>query len=126
MRSRFTGTEPYDGFAHAILPYAEYDRILLEYDDERSGGFGPLRHLREDAVAVLGHYHPKRGAMESADELVARIEEAARARSAAAARALECSAGSRRTRSATKIHASAQSAKMELVVDVATSVWGSV
>ena len=46
MRGRFTGTEPYDGFAHAMLPYAEYDRLLLEYDDERSGGFAPLRHLR--------------------------------------------------------------------------------
>src|SRR5439155_26256638 len=60
MRGRFTGTEPYGGFAHAILPHAEYDRILLEYDDERSGGFDPLRYLRDDAVAVLGLVTTKR------------------------------------------------------------------
>src|SRR5262249_44319186 len=76
MRSRFTGTEPYEGFAHAILPNAEYDRILLESDDERSGGFQPLRHLRDDALAVLGLVTTKRPEMESPAELERRIHEA--------------------------------------------------
>jgi len=125
MRSRFTGTEPYDGFAHAILPYAEYDRILLEYDDERSGGFGPLRHLREDAVAVLGLITTKRGAMESADELVARIDEAAE-HVPLQRLALSTQCGFASNSLGNEIDAAAQSAKMELVIEVAMSVWGSV
>jgi hypothetical protein len=41
-RSHFTGTEPYDDLAASIFPYVSAQRLLLEYDDERSGGFGPL------------------------------------------------------------------------------------
>ena len=53
-RSHFTGTEPYDEFAAAIFPHTAADRLLLEYDDERSGGFAPLRSARDDQTVVLG------------------------------------------------------------------------
>src|SRR5215467_10727170 len=46
-RSHFTGTEPYDDLAAAIFPHVSAERLLLEYDDERSGGFEPLRHARD-------------------------------------------------------------------------------
>lgn len=124
MRSRFTGTEPYDGFAHAVLPYAEYDRILLEYDDERSGGFAPLRHLREDAIAVLGLVTSKRAEMESAEELKARIDEASR--SVPLERlAVSTQCGFASNSLGNEISEAAQRAKLELVIAVAEEVWGS-
>ena len=124
MRSRFTGTEPYDGFAHAVLPYADYDRVLLEYDDERSGGFAPLRHLREDAVAVLGLVTSKRAEMESADELKSRIDDASRYVPLERL-ALSTQCGFASNSLGNEITESAQRAKLELVVTVAREVWGS-
>jgi methionine synthase II (cobalamin-independent) len=124
MRSRFTGTEPYDGFAHAVLPYADYDRILLEYDDERSGGFGPLRHLREDAIAVLGLVTTKRADMESAEELRARIDDASRYVPLERL-ALSTQCGFASNSLGNEISEAAQRAKLELVVSVAREVWGS-
>jgi 5-methyltetrahydropteroyltriglutamate--homocysteine methyltransferase len=55
-----------------------FDRFLLEYDDERSGGFEPLGDVPDDKVVVLGLVTTKRPDLERADELVARIEEASR------------------------------------------------
>jgi 5-methyltetrahydropteroyltriglutamate--homocysteine methyltransferase len=122
-KSRFTGTEPYDAFAASILPYAEFDRLLLEYDDERSGGFAPLRHVRDDATVVLGLVTTKRSAMESADELEARIEEASRyVPLERLALSTQCGFGS--TSEGNVITREAQRAKLELVVEVATKVWG--
>jgi 5-methyltetrahydropteroyltriglutamate--homocysteine methyltransferase len=52
------------------------DVLLLEYDDERSGGFAPLAHVPEDKIVVLGLVSTKRPDLEREDELRARIEEA--------------------------------------------------
>jgi 5-methyltetrahydropteroyltriglutamate--homocysteine methyltransferase len=124
MRGRFTGIEPYDGFAHAVLPHAEYDRILLEYDDERAGGFAPLRHLRPDAVAVLGLVTTKRGDMEPADELKARIDDAA-THVPLERLALSTQCGFASNALGNEISPEAQRAKLELVIAVARDVWGS-
>jgi 5-methyltetrahydropteroyltriglutamate--homocysteine methyltransferase len=124
MRSRFTGTEPYDGFAHAVLPHADYDRVLLEYDDERSGGFAPLRHLRDGAVAVLGLVTTKRAEIESHDELLARIEDAAR-HVPLERLALSTQCGFASNALGNEITPEAQRAKLELVVALAREVWGT-
>jgi 5-methyltetrahydropteroyltriglutamate--homocysteine methyltransferase len=122
-RSRFTGTEPYDAFASSVLPYAEFDRLLLEYDDERSGGFAPLRHAREEVIVVLGLVTTKRSDLESADELKARIEEASRhVPIERLALSTQCGFGS--TAEGNLISRRAQRAKLELVVEVAHDVWG--
>jgi 5-methyltetrahydropteroyltriglutamate--homocysteine methyltransferase len=122
-KSRFTGTEPYDGFAASILPYAEFDRLLLEYDDERSGGFTPLRHARDDAIVVLGLVTTKRSHLESSDELKARIDEASRYLPLERlALSTQCGFGS--TAEGNLITPEAQRAKLELVVQVARDVWG--
>jgi 5-methyltetrahydropteroyltriglutamate--homocysteine methyltransferase len=122
-KSRFTGTEPYDAFAASILPYAEFDRLLLEYDDERSGGFAPLRHTREDATVVLGLVTTKRPAMEPPDELKRRIEEAGRyVPLERLALSTQCGFGS--TAEGNLIDHGAQRAKLELCVEVARDVWG--
>ena len=55
-----------------------HDRFLLEYDDERSGGFEPLRFVPKGKVVVLGLISTKRARVESVDELRRRIDEAAK------------------------------------------------
>jgi 5-methyltetrahydropteroyltriglutamate--homocysteine methyltransferase len=122
-RSHFTGTEPYDEFAAAIFPHTAADRLLLEYDDERSGGFSPLRHAREDQTVVLGLVTTKRSDMETEDELKARIEEASQyVPLDRLALSTQCGFGSNAEGNA--ISYEAQRAKLELVVKVATDVWG--
>jgi 5-methyltetrahydropteroyltriglutamate--homocysteine methyltransferase len=123
-RSHFTGTEPYDEFAAAILPNTSAERLLLEYDDERSGGFAPLRFAREDQTVVLGLVTTKRSDMESADELKRRIEEASQyVPLERLALSTQCGFGSNAEGNA--ITYDAQKAKLELVVQVATDVWGA-
>jgi 5-methyltetrahydropteroyltriglutamate--homocysteine methyltransferase len=54
------------------------ERLLLEYDDERSGDFDPLREVPEDKTAVLGLVTTKSARLETVEELSRRIREAAR------------------------------------------------
>lgn len=122
-RSHFTGTEPYDDFAAAIFPHTIAKRLLLEYDDDRSGGFRPLRHVRDDQEVVLGLVTTKRSEMESPDELKARIDQAAKyVPMERLALSTQCGFGS--NAEGNDITEDAQRAKLELVVQVATDVWG--
>jgi 5-methyltetrahydropteroyltriglutamate--homocysteine methyltransferase len=124
-RSRFTGTEPYDEFAASIFPHTAVERLLLEYDDARSGGFEPLRWVREDQTVVLGLLTTKRSDMETADELRKRIDDASRfVPLERLALSTQCGFGSNAEGNA--ITFDAQRAKLELVVEVATDVWGHV
>ena len=122
-RSHFTGTEPYDEFAASIFPHTAAERLLLEYDDERSGGFEPLRWARDDQTIVLGLLTTKRSDMETADELKQRIEDASRfVPLERLALSTQCGFGSNAEGNA--ITWEAQRAKLELVVEVATDIWG--
>ena len=76
--SRWLVEGGYDLLAERIFPRIHAHRLLLEYDDERSGGFEPLRHVPEDKVVVLGLVTTKTPRRETPDELAARIEEASR------------------------------------------------
>ena len=66
----------YDNIAEALFTGLHCDRLLLEYDDERSGGFAPLRFVPQDKTVVLGLVSSKTPRLESRDTLLARIEEA--------------------------------------------------
>jgi 5-methyltetrahydropteroyltriglutamate--homocysteine methyltransferase len=99
------------------------DRFLLEYDDARSGGFEPLRHLPDNRVAVLGLVTTKKPAMETEDELRARIEEAAKYVPLERL-ALSPQCGFASTIEGNLITADQQRQKLELVAQVAHSVWG--
>jgi 5-methyltetrahydropteroyltriglutamate--homocysteine methyltransferase len=68
----------YDALAERLFTGLNHDRFLLEYDDERAGGFEPLRLIPEGKVAVLGLITTKTGRLETADGLKQRIEEASR------------------------------------------------
>jgi 5-methyltetrahydropteroyltriglutamate--homocysteine methyltransferase len=123
-RSHFTGTEPYDDLAESIFPRVAAQRLLLEYDDARSGGFEPLRHVRDDQDVVLGLVTTKRSELESADELKRRIDDASRyVPLERLALSTQCGFGS--NAEGNDITYDAQRAKLELVVEVARAVWGS-
>jgi 5-methyltetrahydropteroyltriglutamate--homocysteine methyltransferase len=66
----------YEPIAEAVFARLPVDGYLLEYDDQRSGGFEPLRMI--PGVAVLGLISTKRAELESRDEIRRRVDEAAR------------------------------------------------
>ncbi|MDG2114126.1 MAG: hypothetical protein P8N02_16125, partial [Actinomycetota bacterium] len=68
----------YDDIAESVFSRLEFDRLLLEYDTERAGGFEPLRFVPKDKMVVLGLVTTKTGSVETGDDIVARVEEAAR------------------------------------------------
>jgi len=76
--SRWLVEGGYDLLAERIFPRIGAQRLLLEYDDERSGSFEPLRLVPEDKTVVLGLVTTKTPRRETADELARRIEEASR------------------------------------------------
>lgn len=75
--SRWLVEGGYDWLAARIFPRIRAGRLMLEYDDERSGTFEPLREVPEDRVAVLGLVTTKTNRRETVEELSRRIREAA-------------------------------------------------
>ena len=68
----------YDPIAEMLFGSLKFDRLLLEYDTERAGGFEPLRYVPKGVIVVLGLITTKVGRVESVDELRRRIDDAAR------------------------------------------------
>jgi 5-methyltetrahydropteroyltriglutamate--homocysteine methyltransferase len=62
--------------ARPIFQGTHAHRLLLEYDDDRSGDFSPLRAVPEDKMVVLGLVTTKTGRRETQEELTRRIAEA--------------------------------------------------
>jgi 5-methyltetrahydropteroyltriglutamate--homocysteine methyltransferase len=77
-RSRWYSEGGYDAIAEKLFGAMDVDRFLLEYDDERSGDFEPLRQVPRGKTVVLGLITTKESRAESPDELERRIGEAAR------------------------------------------------
>jgi len=78
-QSMWIATGGYDYIAEAVFGgLTNFDTFLLEYDDERSGGFEPLAKVPDDKTVVLGLITNKTGALESASDVVARINDAAK------------------------------------------------
>jgi len=76
-QSMFYASGGYEPIAR-VFRKSRFQRFLLEYDDERSGGFESLRAMPEDRVVVLGLVTTKKPRLESVDELRRRIDEAAK------------------------------------------------
>jgi 5-methyltetrahydropteroyltriglutamate--homocysteine methyltransferase len=75
--SRWLVAGGYDWLAERLFPRIGAQRLLLEYDDVRSGGFEPLRAVSEDTFVVLGLVTTKTPRCETVAELTSRIQEAA-------------------------------------------------
>jgi 5-methyltetrahydropteroyltriglutamate--homocysteine methyltransferase len=106
-----------------IFRNTRFRRFLLEYDDERSGGFEPLRQVPEDRTIVLGLVSSKKAQLESKDELKHRIEAAA-AFATLERLALSPQCGFASTLEGNLLSVEEQEAKLRLVAETAREVWG--
>jgi 5-methyltetrahydropteroyltriglutamate--homocysteine methyltransferase len=121
-QSKFYAEGDYEPIAR-IFERTLFQRFLLEYDDQRAGGFSPLRHVPEDRTVVLGLVTTKKPGMETEDELKARIDEAA-GYVPLERLALSPQCGFASTMEGNHITPEQQLAKLQLVSRVARSVWG--
>ncbi len=121
-QSKFYARGDYGPIAR-IFSQTRFQRFLLEYDDERSGGFEPLRHVPEDRFVVLGLVTTKKPQLESPDELRHRIEEAARLIPLERL-ALSPQCGFASTMEGNRISLEDQRRKLELVATTTREVWG--
>jgi 5-methyltetrahydropteroyltriglutamate--homocysteine methyltransferase len=99
------------------------DAYFLEYDDDRSGDFRPLRYLAKDKLVVLGLVTTKFGAMETKDSLKRRIDGAAKY-APLSQLALSPQCGFSSTVHGNNIAVEDQRSKLRLVVETAQEVWG--
>ena len=113
----------YEPVAEALLSEMKVDAYFLEYDDERSGDFRPLRFLPKGKIVVLGLITTKLGALESKDDIKRRIDEAAKYVPLEQL-ALSPQCGFSSSYHGNDIQMSQQTAKLRLVVDIAREVWG--
>jgi 5-methyltetrahydropteroyltriglutamate--homocysteine methyltransferase len=124
FKSRWIAQGGYERLSKEIFARAgNYDMFLLEYDDERSGGFAPLADLPDDKVAVLGLVSTKRENLEDPNELLARIDEAAR-HFPREQLALSTQCGFASIMDGNEISEESQEGKLELVARVAHEAWG--
>jgi 5-methyltetrahydropteroyltriglutamate--homocysteine methyltransferase len=121
-QSKFYASGDY-GPITKVFRQTRFQRFLLEYDDERSGGFEPLRQVPEDRTVVLGLVSSKKAALESKDELKRRIEQAS-AFIPLERLALSPQCGFASTMEGNKLTEADQEAKLRLVAETAQEVWG--
>jgi 5-methyltetrahydropteroyltriglutamate--homocysteine methyltransferase len=121
-RSHWYAEGGYDAIAEQLFAELRVDRFLLEYDDERSGGFAPLRFVPRGKHVVLGLVSSKLGALESPAQLRRRIDEASRYVPLDQL-ALSPQCGFASTMEGNLVTEDDQWAKLALVVDTARAIW---
>ena len=121
-RSGWISEGGYARIAEAVFGGLEADHLLLEYDDERSGDFEPLRHVPRGRRVVLGLVTTKRGTLERSDDLLRRIADAADFVDVDDL-AISPQCGFASTVEGNVITPEDQWRKLALVVDVAAQVW---
>ena len=122
-RSGWIAEGGYERIAESVLGGLKVDHFLLEYDDERSGDFEPLRHVPHGVRVVLGLVTTKRGQLESADDLMRRIDSASKLIPLDDL-AISPQCGFASTVEGNIITPDAQWRKLARVVEVAQRVWG--
>ncbi|MBL8351968.1 MAG: 5-methyltetrahydropteroyltriglutamate--homocysteine S-methyltransferase [Burkholderiaceae bacterium] len=123
FKSTHAAAGNYEPVAEALLAEMNLDAFFLEYDDERSGDFRPLRFLPKGKIVVLGLVTTKFGEMESKDGLKRRIEEASKY-APLDQLCLSPQCGFSSTVHGNNIAVEAQRAKLRLVIETAQEVWG--
>jgi 5-methyltetrahydropteroyltriglutamate--homocysteine methyltransferase len=120
----FYASGGYDPIAARVFRGSRFQRFLLEYDDERSGDFEPLRHVPDDRVVVLGLITTKKSRLESVEELRDRIGEAAKVVPLERL-ALSPQCGFASTMEGNRLSPEDQRRKLQLVADTARAVWAN-
>ncbi|HEV8458347.1 MAG TPA: cobalamin-independent methionine synthase II family protein [Methylomirabilota bacterium] len=121
-QSMFYASGGYEPIAR-VFQRSRAQRFLLEYDDERSGGFEPLKSVPEDREVVLGLVTTKKPRLETVDELRRRIDEAATFLPLDRL-ALSPQCGFASTMAGNRISAEDQQRKLQRVAETARLVWG--
>lgn len=121
-RSRWFTEGGYDAIAEKVFGLLDVDRFLLEYDSDRSGGFGPLRLVPRSKTVVLGLVTTKGPRLESQDDLLRRIDEAAKYVPLENL-AISPQCGFASVAAGNLLSMDEQWKKLELVVETARKVW---
>jgi 5-methyltetrahydropteroyltriglutamate--homocysteine methyltransferase len=122
-QSKYYASGGYDPIAD-VFRRTHFQRFLLEYDDERSGSFEPLKHVPEDRAVVLGLITTKKPTLERKDELKRRIDEASKYVPLERL-ALSPQCGFASTEEGNLVTPADQEAKLRLVAETAKEVWGA-
>src|SRR5260221_4726047 len=123
FKSAWVAEGGYEPVAEVLFNDLAVDGYFLEYDDERSGDFSPLRFVPKSKRIVLGIVSSKIGSLERKDDLKRRIDEAAKLVPLDQL-ALSPQCGFSSTVHGNDVQREAQSAKLRLIVETATEVWG--
>lgn len=123
FKSTHAASGNYEPVAEALLAEMNLDAYFLEYDDDRSGDFRPLRFLPKNKIAVLGLVTTKVGTLEAKDDIKRRIDEAAKYVPLEQL-SLSPQCGFSSTVHGNDISVENQRKKLRLVVEVAQEVWG--
>jgi len=123
FKSTFAAQGNYEPVAEALLSEMNLDAYFMEYDDDRSGDFRPLRFLKKGKIVVLGLVTTKFGQLEKKDDLKRRIDEAAK-HAPLEQLCLSPQCGFSSTVHGNNIAVEDQRRKLELVVQTAREVWG--
>jgi len=121
-RSHWYAQGGYDAIAEQLFNELAVDRFLLEYDDERSGSFAPLRFVPRNKMVVLGLVSTKAAELERKQDLLRRIDEAAKIVPLDQL-ALSPQCGFASTMEGNQLSEADQWAKLALVVETAREVW---
>jgi 5-methyltetrahydropteroyltriglutamate--homocysteine methyltransferase len=123
FRSSWAASGGYDYVAEALFSELDVDGFFLEYDDERSGGFEPLRFVPDGKMVVLGLVTTKRPELESKDDLKRRVDEAAKYVPLDQI-CLSGQCGFSSTVEGNALTYDQQVAKLRLIVETARDIWG--
>lgn len=123
FQSSWVAEGGYDHVAEALFNELDVDGFFMEWDDERSGGFEPLRFVPPGKVVVLGLVTTKTGTLEDPDDLKRRIEEASQYVDVDQL-CLSPQCGFASTSEGNRLTYDDQVAKLGLIVDTAAEVWG--
>ena len=123
FRSSWVAEGGYDFVAEALLNDLNVDGFFMEYDDERSGTFEPLRHLPEGKLVVLGLVTTKNGELESKDFLKGRLDEASEYVDLEQV-CISPQCGFSSTLEGNSLSVDQEKAKLALLVELADEVWG--
>jgi 5-methyltetrahydropteroyltriglutamate--homocysteine methyltransferase len=122
-RSHWYAEGGYDAIAEKLFGTLTVDRFSLEYDDERSGTFQPLRFIPKDKIVILGLITTKKPELEKCDDVVRRIQDAARYFPLENL-TLSPQCGFASTAEGNLLTEDEQWAKLRLVMETARRVWG--
>jgi 5-methyltetrahydropteroyltriglutamate--homocysteine methyltransferase len=124
FRSSWVARGGYDFVADALFNELNVDGYFMEFDDERSGGFQPLRFVPKGKYVVLGLVTSKRGELEAKDDIKRRIEEAGKFVDIDQL-CLSPQCGFSSTLDGNSLTRDQQIAKLRLVAETAEEVWGT-